>query len=115
MMTLGSRLLVSTWLFASAFLLPHTTATAWNALIVASLMAAVAFLAFAMPGRPGMRWWLAVLATWLMVSTMLLPYAAIGTLFHDVAVAMVMAALAFAPTAGWLARWREEHAASAAH
>ena len=115
MITLVLRLVVSTWLFISAFLLTHTTVTAWNALIVACLVAAVSFLAFAMPGRPGLRWWNAALATWLLVSVMVLPHASLFTMFHEVAVAMIIAAMSFLPPAHWLAHWREEHAPSSAH
>ena len=114
MIALVLRLLVSTWLFVSAFLLSHSTVTAWNALVVACLAAAVAFLAFAMPGRPGLRWWGAALATWLLVSSIVLPHESLGTVLHDVAVAVVLAALSFAAPARWLAHWREEHAGAGA-
>lgn len=114
MIALVLRLVLSTWLFVSAFLLTHTSVTAWNALIVACLVAAVSFLAFAMPGRPGLRWWNAVLATWLLASVMVLPHASLLTMFHDVVVAMLIAALSFFPPAHWLAHWKEEHASSAA-
>ncbi len=113
MVALVSRLVLSTWLFASAFLLPHTTASSWNALIVASLVAGVSFLAFAMPGRPGLRWWNAVLATWLLVSLMLLPYASLGAVLHTIVMAMLIALSSFALPARWKAHWREEHHAAA--
>ena len=114
MFMLVSRLLVSTWLFVSAFLLAHSTVTAWNALIVASLVAAVSFLAFAMPGRPGLRWLIAALAIWLMMSAIVLPHESLGTVLHDVGVAMVLAALTFFLPAHWLSHWKEEHAGAAA-
>lgn len=115
MIALVLRLLVSTWLFISAFLMAHSTVTAWNALIVACLVAAVSFLTFAMPARPGFRWWLGALATWLLVSSMVLPHESLGTVLHDVAVALVLAALAFVAPARWLTHWREEHATAGAH
>lgn len=114
MIALVLRLLVSTWLFVSAFLLAHPTVTAWNALVVACLVAAVSFLAFAMPGRPGLRWWNAALACWLLVSAMVLPHESLGTVLHDVAVALAIAALTFAAPAHWLAHWKEEHATAGA-
>lgn len=113
MLTLVIRLVLTTWLFISAFVLPHTTASAWNALVVASLMAAVSFLTFAMPGRPGFRWWNAVLATWLLVAGFVLPYASLATVFHDVVVAMLVAAVTIPLPTRWLAHWREEHGAAA--
>jgi hypothetical protein len=114
MIALVLRLVVSTWLFISAFVLAHSTVTAWNSLIVASLVAAVSFLSFAMPGRPGFRWWNAVLATWLLVSAIVLPHESLGTVLHDVGVAMAIAALTFFLPAHWLAHWKEEHAGAAA-
>lgn len=112
MIALVLRLLVSAWLFLSAFLLTHSTETAWNSLAVAVLVAAVSLLSFAMPGRPGMRWWTAVLATWLLASAMLLPHESLATVFHDVVVAMAIAALSFLLPPRWLAHWKEEHAAA---
>jgi hypothetical protein len=114
MITLVVRLLLSIWLFVSAFVLPHSTATAWNALIVATLVAAVSFLAFAMPGRPGFRWWNAVLATWLLVSAIVLPHESLGTVLHDVGLAMAIAAASFFLPAHWLSHWKEEHAGASA-
>jgi len=110
MITLVSRLVLSTWLFVSAFLLPHTVVSSWNTLLVSCLVAAVAFLAFAMPGRPGLRWWIAVLATWLVASVMLLPHAALGTVIHQVVLAMLLAFTSLPAPERWLAHWREEHA-----
>jgi hypothetical protein len=114
MTALVLRLVISTWLFISAFLLPHSAMTAWNGLIVACLVAAVSFLAFAMPGRPGVRWWNAVLATWLMATAILMPHVSLLTMLHDIGVGMVIAALSLPAPATWLRRWREEHAGAAA-
>lgn len=115
MITLLVRLALSTWLFASAFLLAQSPATEWNALIVAALVAAVSFLAFAMPGRPGFRWWNAVLAVWLLVSAIVLPHESLGTVLHDVGVALAIAAASFFLPAHWLSHWKEEHAGASAH
>jgi hypothetical protein len=114
MMALVLRLVASTWLFISAFLLPHSAMTAWNGLIIASLVAAVSFLAFAMPGRPGVRWWNAVLATWLLATAILMPHVSLLTMLHDIGIAMLIAVLSFPAPAAWLRHYREEHAAAAA-
>jgi len=106
-----SKLVLSTWLLVSAFVLAQTTASMWNVLIVACLLAAVSFLAFAMPGRPGMRWLGAALAVWLLVSAMVVPQAALATVIHDVVVAMLFAVTTFFLPASWAAHWKEEHAA----
>lgn len=111
MFALLSKLVLSTWLVVSAFLLAQTPASAWNVLVVACLFAAVAFLTFAMPGRPGLRWWGAVLAAWLLASTMVLPQAALGTVIHDVVMAMLMAVTTFFLPAAWAAHWKQEHTA----
>jgi hypothetical protein len=108
-LTLFIRLTLSTWLFISTFLLPHTSASAWNTLLVASLVAAVSLLAFAMPGRPGIRWFNAVLATWLLASVMLLPHVSLATMAHQVGLAMLLALAAFPLPAPWMTRWREDH------
>jgi hypothetical protein len=112
MMALVVRLLLSTWLFISAFVLAQSTVTAWNALIVAFLVAAVSFLAFATPGRPGLRYLNAVLATWLLISAIVLPHESLGTVLHDVGLALLIAAVTFVAPPHWLAHWREEHASA---
>lgn len=110
MFALSSKLFLSTWLLISAFVLAQTPASMWNVLVVACLFAAVAFLALAMPGRPGVRWWGAVLAIWLLVSAMVLPQASLATVIHDVVVAMLMAVTTFFLPPAWAALWKEEHA-----
>lgn len=110
MFALLSKLVLSTWLLVSAFVLAQTPASAWNVLVVACLAAAVAFLTFAMPGRPGVRWWGAALAAWLLVSAMVLPQASLGTVIHDVVMAMLMAVTTFFLPASWAAHWKAEHA-----
>ena len=99
MMTLDFNLILAAWLFTSAFVLDHTTASAWNAVVVALLVAANAYLAFSMPGRPGLRWGIAVLATWLLVATMLVPHVAMASLVNEVAVAVLLALGTFRPPA----------------
>lgn len=115
MIALLSKLVVSTWLLISAFVLPQTGASMWNILAVACLFAAVAFVTLAAPGRPGIRWWGAALAVWLLVSTMVVPQEALATVLHDVAMAMLMAVTTFFLPARWAAHWREEHGAATSH
>ncbi len=99
MMTLVLNLLLAGWLLVSAFVLGHTEASAWNAVIVSLLVALTAFFAFAMPGRPGLRWWIAVLATWLLAATMIVPHLTGGAILNEVAVAMLLALGTFRPPA----------------
>jgi len=113
MVALLSKLVLSTWLFASAFVLVQTPASMWNALAVACLLATVSFLAFAMPGRPGTRWLGAALAVWLLVSAMVVPQAALATVIHDVVMAMLIAVTTFFLPAAWAVHWKEEHGAPA--
>jgi len=99
MMTLVVNLLIAGWLFVSAFLLGHTEASAWNATVVAVLVAAAALFAFSMPGRPGLRWVIAVLAVWLFASTMFIPHVTMGAIVNEVVVAMALALGTFRPPA----------------
>jgi hypothetical protein len=88
------NLVLSVWLLASAYVMPHNSVTAWNALIVAIVAAALSLLAFAAPGRPGLRHGTSVVAVWLIVEVMLLPHVALTTIFGEVLVAMGLAAIA---------------------
>ena len=104
---------VAAWLFISALVLPHSSATSWNSILVAVAVSAVAFVVFAAPGRPGLRYLTTVIAVWLFMGALVLPHASMGTALHDVFVAMVLAALSLFPPARWLTHWREEHAGQA--
>lgn len=99
MLTLVLNLLIAGWLFVSAFVLGHTEASAWNATVVAFLVAAAALFAFTMPGRPGIRWVIAVLATWLLAATMFIPHLTTATIVNEVLVAMALALGTFRPPA----------------
>jgi len=99
MMTLVLNLIIAGWLLVSAFLLGHTEASAWNAVIVAVAVAGLAFFAFTMPGRPGLRWLIAVAAIWLFASTMLIPHVTMGAIINEVVVAMALALGTFMPPA----------------
>jgi hypothetical protein len=88
------NLALSIWLLVSAWIMPHGPVTSWNAMIVALLAATVSLLAWAAPGRPGLRHGTSVLATWLVASTMLLPHVALSTMANEVLVAMGFGAVA---------------------
>jgi hypothetical protein len=96
-MTLVFNLILATWLFVSAFVLPHTTASAWNALAVAVVVAAVAFIAYAAPGRPGLRWVIAAAAVWLLAAVMIVPHLSLASAANEVLVAALLALVSFWP------------------
>ncbi len=97
MVALILNLVLAIWLCVSAFVLPQSTVTAWNSLIVSILVAGTAFLAFAAPGRPGIRYVNTVLAFWLMVSVFALPHTSGGTVFNDVFVSLALAVVSLIP------------------
>lgn len=101
MVKLFVNLAIAAWLFASAFVLPQSTVTAWNAMLLALVIAAVSMLAFAAVGRRGTQYLLAVAATWLFVSSMILPHESLGTVFHDTFLAAVLAFVTLLPSKRW--------------
>ena len=101
MIALALYLGIATWLFVSAYLMPHSEATAWNSLVVAVLIAAVALVSFAAPGKPGLRFGNALLAVWLLIASMLMPHVSIGTMLHDIFVAMLLSALVIFTSGRW--------------
>ncbi len=103
MVKLVVNLVIAAWLFASAYLLPHSSVTAWNSMIVAALIAWMAFMAFVAVGWPGAKWILSCLAIWLFASTMILPHESLGTVLHDAFVATVLAFLTLLPSKRWAA------------
>ena len=113
MVTLLLNQVVAVWLFVSALVLPHSSATSWNSILIAGAVSAVALLAFAAPGRPGVRYLLAVIAAWLFMSALVMPHESLGTVLHDVFVSLVLAAVSLFPPARWLTHWREEHTGQA--
>jgi hypothetical protein len=110
MATLLINLAAAGWLFVAAFVLPYSAVTAWNAMVVAALVAAVALLAYSAIGRPGTRWLISLLAVWLLVQTMLLPHVSLASVFNDVAVAAVLGLVSFVAPPRW--RPRDAHAAA---
>jgi hypothetical protein len=87
------NLALAVWLFLSAFVMPHSTVTAWNAMVVGLIAAAAALLAYAAPGRPGLRHGTSILAVWLVAAVMLLPHVSLLTILAEVAVGMGFAAV----------------------
>jgi hypothetical protein len=83
------------WLIVSAFLLRHTEQSSANTWAMGALMAVIAVASF-------FAWhWLlrvnAVFAGWLLVSTMIVPYAGGLTQAHNAIVAVALLVLALAP------------------
>ncbi len=113
MLKLVVNLALAGWLMVSAFVLPHSTTTGWNAMIVAVLVAAVSFLSFVAVGRPGTRYGVSVLAVWLFASTLFLPHESLGTVLHDALVAALLALVSLLPSHRW-AGHRPESAAKPA-
>ncbi len=109
MVKLVVNLAIAAWLLVSAFVLPHSPTTAWNAMIVAVLVAAIAFLAFVAPGRAGMKYVISVLAVWLFASTMVLPHESLGTVLHDAGIGVLLALITLLPSHRW-DRHQEPHA-----
>jgi len=101
MVKLVVNLLIAAWLFASAYLLPHSTATAWNSMLVAVAIVGLAFIALAAVGQPGARYSLSVVAIWLFASTMFMPHVSLGTVLHDAFVATVLALVSLLPPKKW--------------
>jgi hypothetical protein len=90
MLALVLEYVLATWLFASAFVLPHSTATAVNSMIVALLVAAVSLFAYADRKRAGIRYIISALSVWLLVAGLVMPHVALGTILHDVGVAILL-------------------------
>ena len=101
MLKLIVNLAIATWLFVSAFVLPHSVTTAWNSMLVAIVAVAAALFAFVSVGRPGTRYLLSVIAVWLFASTMFLPHESLGTVLHDALVAVVLAFVSLLPSRRW--------------
>ena len=94
-------LAIASWLFASAFVLPHSDATAWNSMITALLIAAVALVSFAAPGKPGLRFGNALLAVWLLITAILMPHVAFVTMMHDIFIGMLLSSAVIFTSGRW--------------
>ena len=109
MVKLLVNLAVAGWLMVSTFLRPHSTATAWNSLVVAVLVATVALTAFVAVGRPGIKYGISMLATWLFASALFMPHESLGTVLNDELVACILALVSLLPSHRW-AGHHDEHA-----
>ena len=81
------NLVLGVWLFISAFLWPHGTASATNTWIVGLLIAIAGLIALRMPW---LRWIDTALAVWLFLSTLAMPGATRGTLWNNLIVAVLV-------------------------
>jgi nucleoside permease NupC len=61
-----------------------------NSMIVAFLVAAVSLLAYTDRKRAGIRYIISALAVWLLVAGLVMPHEALGTILHDVGVAVLL-------------------------
>lgn len=82
------------WLFISAFLWPHGTASATNTWIVGLLIAIASLIALRMPW---MRWVETALAIWLFLSTLAMPGSTRGTLWNNLIVAALVFLVSLVP------------------
>jgi len=101
MIPLALYLALASWLFASAYILPHSVPTAWNSLVVAVLISLVALTSFAAPGKPGLRFGNALLSVWLVIAALLMPHVSFATMLHDSLVAMVLAGIVIFTSGRW--------------
>ena len=109
MVKLAVNSLLALWLFASAFLFPQSTVTGWNVMLVAVVVAALGLFSYVAVGRPGFRFTLALVATWLFMSALVLPHESLGTVLHDTLLAVILAFVTLLPPK----RWARSHHAQA--
>jgi hypothetical protein len=83
-------LVLGAWLFASRFVWTHSSAQLTNTGVVAVLFTGIAAAAL---GIPRAQYVNAILAAWLFVSAWLVPRATDITLWHNVAISIVMGAI----------------------
>lgn len=101
MIALSLYMGIAAWLFASAFVLPHSEVTAWNGMITAVLIATVGLVSFSAPGKPGLRFGNALLAVWLLITAILMPHVSFGTMAHDILVAMGLSSVVIFTSGRW--------------
>lgn len=90
-----AELVLGAWLFASAFLLPHSGQSFGNTWVVGLMTVVVAVISFFGSHkllRPN-----AVFSAWLLVSTMLVPYASSVTRLHNALIAIALIILSLIP------------------
>jgi hypothetical protein len=79
-----------TWLFASVFFWPHTTAQSTNNFAVAVATSVIALIAL---GAPAVRYVNLAVAGWLIVSAFVLPTLSLATRWNSVTVGLVVGLL----------------------
>jgi hypothetical protein len=89
-------MLVGGWLFLSAFLWPHSMEQMLNAGLVGALTVALAISSRA-PGNAWVRRVIAVVATWLLLSTLVLPAGPL-TLANHLLVSVLLFCVAAEPS-----------------
>ena len=82
------------WLFVSAFLWPHGTASATNTWVVGLLIVMASLIALRMPW---MRWVDTALAIWLFLSALAMPDATRGTMWNNLIVAVLVFLVSLVP------------------
>ena len=97
MIALVLNLALAAWLVVSAFVLPHSTASLWNELIVAALVAGIAFFAFAAPGWWGLHYLNTAVAFWLLAAVFVIPNVAGQTVLNEVFLALALALVSLVP------------------
>lgn len=97
------------WLLISAFLWPHSASAETNTWIVGASIAIVAAWALF---TPRVRWVNTLLASWLGLSTLFIYHLTIGTLWNNLAVAIIVFVSSMIPTGSPIsdAPRREAHA-----
>ena len=98
---LALNLAIACWLFISAFVLPQSDATSWNAMICGLIVAMVALLSFSAPGRPGLRFGNALVAVWLLIEAILMPHVSFVTMMHDIVVGMLLTLVVLFTSGRW--------------
>jgi hypothetical protein len=89
-----ATLILGSWLFLSAFLWPHTQDLQTDTWLVGMFVVTFSLLAMALPGARKLN---AVVAAWLLVSSLLLGRATPGTLVHNVVLAIAIFGLSLVP------------------
>jgi uncharacterized membrane protein len=99
-------ILLSVWLFISAFAWMHTAPSRTNTWIVAVLLVLSALSTIT---APAMRWFNMALSVWLFISTLAFPHVTNATLWNNLIVAVVVFVLSLIP------RQMQRHSPSHVH
>lgn len=90
-----ANVVLGAWLFVSAFLWPHTTASRTNTCVVGALIVVMALLG---KYTPPLRWVNAAAATWLFGSTIWIEHASAATPWNNAVVAILVLILSIVST-----------------